>query len=806
MCGWHEGCSVNHLSELKIRTSRYLVYVNLRIVKGERLYIMKQRNFLLQQLIVGICAGMAGNAWCAEAGQDAAHTMNEVVVTSTTIDDRFAGRRGEASSVTDISGKEVDKKRPDNMIRILQSIPGITADLSSGDEIKIKFRGVENQVYMGEKPGVAIIIDGVPVFERTGKVNVDLDNIESIKVIKGGASYLFGEDALAGAVVITTKRGAKYAGATVSYDVGAWGYQRALGRVGFAGDWGAGHIQVTQRKADDYYYQSGYQTDYVNGSLRFYLSDRSDLTVNVEKSDRTKDKHGNVTGATQASIDPTGMLGRDYTRKYNVDLDKVNATYALELADGGNLLATVYQYKDHTLFWSAPRNYTTAGAPDSANDSYTVNNDYHQTQRGAKGEWRNQSGVWAWMGGVDLRHNEYLNLNTARMDYCTSPGGACTKTFTGSVLQNDHTDELTKALYGEMKWAAIPDWVFTGNLRADAIGLEYKGEPNKDNPSTVVASKDFSAQSWRLGSSWQAQTDTNIFANISTGFRTPTAQQLYNGSISPTGKTANNENLKPETSMNYEAGVRADRKFLGFDYNTQASLFMIERKDYIMATTGDYGLSSATYQQKYDNIGGVRNSGLELALKTDSKREWSLDVAYTYVDARFTKYDNFNMTLGNPYATGAGACNLTNTPSNSACRVVPYGLAGKRVPRVAQNQMFSTLHWAPISVLHFGLEMDAKQWAYADEINQEKLPGRTLFNLVANYDIKEKGFMSAKWSLFARVDNLLDRNYWQAMRGTSDAKGYVTGQTTYNGIYNANDPSIIVGKPRSWMAGVTATF
>lgn len=55
-----------------------------------------------------------------------------------------------------------------------------------------------------------IVIDGVPVFERTGKVNIDLDNIESIKVIKGGSLYLFGEDALSGAVIITTKRGAKY--------------------------------------------------------------------------------------------------------------------------------------------------------------------------------------------------------------------------------------------------------------------------------------------------------------------------------------------------------------------------------------------------------------------------------------------------------------------------------------------------------------------------------------------------------------------------------------------------------------------
>lgn len=94
-------------------------------------------------------------------------TLDTVTVTSTTIDDRFAGRRGEVSSTTTINGSQVDERRPQNIINVLQSIPGITADLSSGDEIKIKFRGVENQMYMGEKPGVAIVIDGVPVYERS---------------------------------------------------------------------------------------------------------------------------------------------------------------------------------------------------------------------------------------------------------------------------------------------------------------------------------------------------------------------------------------------------------------------------------------------------------------------------------------------------------------------------------------------------------------------------------------------------------------------------------------------------------------
>ncbi|MDX1296478.1 MAG: TonB-dependent receptor plug domain-containing protein, partial [Sulfurimonadaceae bacterium] len=136
--------------------------------------------------------------------------LDTLSVTASTIDERFDSMKHEVSNVSTISGEQVDNAHAENIQQVLQSIPGITTEVSGGDSLKIHIRGVENQRFMGEKPGVAVVIDGVPVFERTGKVNIDLDNIESIKVVKGGASYLFGDDALSGAVIITTKRGAKY--------------------------------------------------------------------------------------------------------------------------------------------------------------------------------------------------------------------------------------------------------------------------------------------------------------------------------------------------------------------------------------------------------------------------------------------------------------------------------------------------------------------------------------------------------------------------------------------------------------------
>ncbi len=727
--------------------------------------------------------------------------LGEVTVTSTTIDDRFVGKRGEPTTIHEISGQSVDEKRPENIIEVLRSIPGVTADLSSGDEIKIKLRGIENQRYMGEKPGVAIVIDGVPVFERTGKVNIDLDNIESIKVIKSGASYLFGDDALTGAVIITTKRGAKYKGVTVAADQGAWGYNRQLARAGFAGDWGSGHLQATRRAADDYYWQSSYRTENIDGNLRFYLTETSDLTFGFEKSDRMKDKHGSVKGATQADLDPRGEIGRDYTRKYGVDLQKLHVTYANDITPTSNLLATAYEYRDRTDFWSAPQRVSASGAAISdsspgAQDLYTTLNNYRQVQRGVKTEWRANAGSVGWLGGLDLRRNRYENLNTAKVDYCTMAVAGCRGrgaqlVTAGTVLSDNVTDETVNALYGELKFLLAPQWTLTLNGRHDDIGLDFASGRTNEIAAPFTRDKSFRVNSWRAGANYAARKNLDFFGNLSSSFRAPTTDQLYNGSLSPTGgKTLNNENLKPEEALNLEFGLRAQTEIAGVAAEVESAVFQIDRKDFILATNGQYSTSTATAQQMYDNIGGVRNRGFELSLKTDRKRSFTFDAAYTYIQAKFTDYDRFNLTLGSPYGP--------------APTLVAYDNTGNDVPRVPRHQLNMTFGWQPDDRFRLALEMDTRSWSWADEINQEKWAGRTLFNLSANYDIRETGFMGAKWSLFARVNNLFDKRYWSAARGTSDQSNYLTG--VYDGVYNSEDLSIVVGKPRNWIAGVAATF
>lgn len=163
---------------------------------------------------------------CALALSASATDLGTINVESSTIDEKVDAQKAEVSNVQVITSSDVERINPKSVADILKSVPGVTMTLSGTDSLKVHIRGIDNQMYMGEKPGVAIVIDGVPVQETSGKINVDLDNIESIKVIKGGASYLYGNDAIAGAVVITTKRQKGISKSKIETEVGSFGFKR----------------------------------------------------------------------------------------------------------------------------------------------------------------------------------------------------------------------------------------------------------------------------------------------------------------------------------------------------------------------------------------------------------------------------------------------------------------------------------------------------------------------------------------------------------------------------------------------------
>lgn len=720
------------------------------------------------------------SAICALAINAVASDLGTIQVESSTIDSKFDTKKTEVSTTTTISGEEVDEAHAESVQQLLQSIPGVTTEYTSGDSLKIHLRGVENQMYMGEKPGVAIVIDGVPVFERTGKVNIDLDNVESIKVIKGGASYLFGDDALSGAVIITTKKGAKYNHNYGAVEFGSYGYQKVLARSGYANDDLSFHIQASQRKADGYWEDSDYESNYINGKLQYYIDDTSDISFGFEYADRVKDTHGTVGGETAARTNPESVYdgnqdNRDYTRGYDVELLKLFLTYSKDFSNNSNLLVNGYVYTDDTSYMSAPQTKDGSGTSDPSLDDedYTYDNEYAQIQRGVKSEYRSSFETFATLLGLDLRFNEYENKSTYKVNQALVryyPSYSVTPDYylAGDPKSDDKTDENVYAIYGEYKQEVTKDLSATANLRYDLIKLDY--EDYKDNN----IKDDFKVYSYRVGMNYKINDNFNIYANYSTGFRAPTVSQLYAGDTSAWGSTQNNPDLDPEKSYNYEIGLRAKAK--GITY--EAAIFQIDREDFIMKTSGNYGDTDTT--DMWDNVGGARHRGLELSAIGNIVDELSFNAAYTYLDAYYTKYDNFGIDLDGSSYTSV---------------VTFFDATDNQIPRTPKHQLNLILDYMPINELKLTTEVNAKSDYYADDLNQIKIPGHATFNLLASYTNKIGDY---QYNLFARVDNVFDKFYYNTARSSGDRNE--------DGLFDAEDLSITVNQGRVYTAGLSVKF
>ncbi|MBU1425078.1 MAG: TonB-dependent receptor [Gammaproteobacteria bacterium] len=737
----------------------------------------------------------------AEAGKGGVtkKMLGEVVVTSTTIDDRFDSKRGEASNISNISGKKVDEEHGKNIVDVLESIPGVTAEVQSGDSVKIMLRGVEAQRFMGEKPGVAIIIDGVPVVERTGRVNIDLDNIDSIKVIKGGASYLFGEDALSGAVIITTKRGAKMAGYTASVETGSFNYRKGLARAGFTKNDLVGHIQVSKAMSDDFYDQGAWLRRYVDGKLQYLIDESSDIAFGFEDSHREKDSHGTVTGVTNALIDPRSATsgGKDYARNYDVELNKLNLTYSKDLGDNTNLMLMTYQYKDHTYGWQGPSGYLrdsngdVLGDMSEMRDVYASGQDTKQTQRGLKSEWRKGGEEVGLMAGLDLQKFEDHGVSTYLVNHTTrssligtfNPLKSAGTVSSDTVITND-----TRAVYGEAKWQLSQPLALTLNGRYDSIKNGYTNNLPVTAPTLASASKTFNVLSERIGLNYAVGESSEIYSNISNGFRTPTASQMYGTTISPTSVVAGNPDLKPEKSWNREIGLRGKREMLGTTLDMDVAVFQIERNDFILNTGGQYtttlGAASTNTLEQYQNIGGVRNRGLEAGIKTDSRDALSADFAYTWLDARFTRYDHYWLGLGDQYS-------FPSTYSQ-----VEVNNTGNVVPRTPKHKVNMNVRYRPADHWTVTTELNAQSGIFADEMNVVWVGGRSVYNLMLTYEVKRESGM--KFSAFARIDNVFNRYYYTTIRGTRDSNE--------DRVYDQEDPSITVNPGRVWTAGLSLAF
>ncbi len=179
-------------------------------------------------------------------------------------------------------------------------------------------------------------------------------------------------------------------------------------------------------------------------------------------------------------------------------------------------------------------------------------------------------------------------------------------------------------------------FILAGSLRFDDW-LNYRGLISTRTLSlneTLTANfsdRRENAVSPQISALYQFTNNFSLFALASKSFRAPTLNELYRGFRVGSVVTNANENLRAEKAVNYETGASFSRRKLYL----RGSLFLTEISQPIANVTLSIMPNLITRQRQ--NAGKTRSVGAEIEAETRIKN-FGISAGYLFTDSRVTKF------------------------------------------------------------------------------------------------------------------------------------------------------------------------
>ena len=159
-------------------------------------------KILQWRLLTAVCLGLSTvySAVAQDNGSsDGVRTIEEVTVTAQRVEQDL---QDVPVSVTAVSGSELAERNINELTQLTLAAP----TLQVGQDNTFAIRGIGSQIFtQTTDPSVALSLDGVNL-GRNGLANVLLTDIASVEVLNGPQGLLFGKNASAGLINMTTTR------------------------------------------------------------------------------------------------------------------------------------------------------------------------------------------------------------------------------------------------------------------------------------------------------------------------------------------------------------------------------------------------------------------------------------------------------------------------------------------------------------------------------------------------------------------------------------------------------------------------
>jgi len=556
------------------------------------------------------------------------YEMDQVVVTA----DRSAGVLGAATGAVSVLRRAELKQFPLlNLSDALTWTPGFAfVNLDGlGYDPQAMVRGFYGG---GEAEYVVMLLNGRPLNNlEAGLLNwnqLPLASVESIEVLRGGVSSLYGDAAIGGVVNVVTsdevgpvKRVTVTAGSFGSFD-GQAAINGMLSRSGFSI---FGNVLGTNGYRDHAERTSGS----LGGTLNLLRDNQHKLTLNALNHWRTFEVPGPLTTAEldESRVQGAPLYRFDETEEYTGRLG----------VDGTAQISPTTQL-DGSLTGELRKADIVRTLPLSASFADTKNRQLDATRLLASSqltyepelEFRSKLIVGA-DASVGSLGTEYFNVVTGGAEtYSMATGERGEKVAEGTGRRS------TAAAFAQLDLYPVSRVRLTLGSRFDWIRDTFEPEMPTGEESTTTNTAFSPKIGLNLRYMQTARQVGNWYAAVARSFKAPTLDQLYDQRAFPFGEnsiTISNPDLKPQNGTSFETGVYHRATLVPGQLATELSLSV-----YQIDMTDEIDFSFETFSNV--NIGESRHRGIESGLKMYVGSSVTAFVNYTLQEVTFQFGEN----------------------------------------------------------------------------------------------------------------------------------------------------------------------
>lgn len=538
-------------------------------------------------------ATAAGTA--APAGDEAAGTETRTLVVTASRTETDS--QTVASSVTVISAADIAASGAVTLPEVLQRLGGVAfLGLSSPADAQVTLRGFGENAF----GRVLVLVDGLrlnnPDMKGLNWLGLSLDAIERIEVLRGPASSLYGDAAVAGVVNIITRKAGQASRARARVSLGTdWSNTEALDFFHQGKDLSFG-LTALNAGSEGWRERSAWQNAAVDARLAANLAQNFSLDLAAHFADRSYQMPGTIS-YVQFLADPT-----------------VAANLADEAAEQnlGADLSLVWDPAE-VLSLSLPANYRYATI-----DSDMVSWTSYQTRQTNTVEARPQASLDLDLGGAGLAVQGGLDFRFVDLSW-TNYSGLARDTALGSR---------------QVQQTVAAPWAQARLSLADLLYVQAGARYDTAHYSLNGAASDLSALVWDASLNLVPVPEFKVWAGVDRVFRYPFTDELasvYSSTV---------WDLEPETGYNLEAGLGLRLGQGALD--VQAGFYWLTLENEIawvndFANTTDWGYNT--------NLEATERLGFDLSLETAPLDWLSARASYSFVDARFAAGANAGLEL-----------------------------------------------------------------------------------------------------------------------------------------------------------------